>query len=129
MLIRMVLAVSAALLLTASGFAMDCPAEPGPGNREAAVRKAPTCKAALEVMTACAYGASGDLALGQVVRERCEADFPKTMSKAQRAVYDQGIKRCNTKYRNEDGTMYRSFEAFCRAELAAKIAAKPGKAK
>ena len=53
----------------------------------------------------------------------------KTISKAQRAAYEQGIKRCNTKYRNEDGTMYRSFEAFCRAELAVKTAAKLGNGK
>jgi hypothetical protein len=46
------------------------------------------------------------------------------MSKAERRVYDRGIKRCDEKYKNESGTMYRSFSAFCRATLARDTAAK-----
>ena len=92
--------------------------------REEAIRKAPTCKEALEVMDACAYVASGDTALGAAVVEKCEAGFLSELSKKQRRDYDREIKRCNTKYLRESGTMYRSFEAFCRAQLAVRTEAK-----
>ncbi len=81
------------------------------------------------MMEACAYTASGDVALGTAVNEKCEATFAGKLSKAQRTTYDRGIKQCDDKYKNESGTMYRSFSAFCRAELAVKTAAKFGKAK
>ena len=122
---RMVLALSTALMLAAPAGAKDCPTEDfGFEAREGAVRAAPSCKEALEVMEACAYGASGDTGLGQIVREKCEGGFLAKLNKAQRQTYDRGIKRCDDKYKNEDGTMYRSFSAFCRATLARDTAAK-----
>lgn len=92
----------------------------GPDAREDLIRKAPSCDAAMEQFEACAYGASGDTGLGQIVREKCEADFLRRLGKPERAAYAAAINRCNRKYRNESGTMYRSFEAFCRAEVAQK---------
>jgi hypothetical protein len=35
---------------------------------------------------------------------------------------------CDRKYQNEEGTMYRSFTAFCRAELAQRFSRQAGKA-
>ena len=125
MLDRTVLAILAVLLLAAPAQATDCPAE-GSGwqGREDAVRKAPTCNAALKVAEACAYGASGDTGLTNIVLEKCEAGFSARMSKAERRVYDRGIKRCDEKYRRQEGTMYRSMAAFCRAIFARDTAAK-----
>ena len=125
MLGRTVLALSAVLLLVAPARAQDCPSE-GSGweGRQDAVRKAPTCNAALKVAEACAYGATGDVGLTNIVMEKCEADFSAKMSKAQRKTYDRAIKHCDDKYKNESGTMYRSFAAFCRAILARDTAAK-----
>jgi hypothetical protein len=129
MLNRMVLAFSAILLLPAPGLAKDCPAQESTHEaREDVVRKAPSCKESLEVMEACAYGATGDVSLGQIVREKCEGDFLAKLSKAQRKTYDRAMKRCDDKYKNESGTMYRSFSAFCRATLARDTLAKFGKA-
>ena len=124
---RAILAVFAVLLMAAPA-ANAAPKDPkectaigeGPGAREELIRKAPSCEAAMEQFEACAYGASGDTGLGQIAREKCEADFLPSLGKSQRAAYDAAIKRCNRKYRNESGTMYRSFEAFCRAEVAQK---------
>ena len=68
---RMVLAMSAMLLIVNPVQAKDCPTEDlGYEAREDAVRKAPSCRAALEVMEACAYAASGDTGLGLIVHER-----------------------------------------------------------
>jgi hypothetical protein len=126
---RMVLALSAALLI-APAAAKDCPTQEFSHEaREEVVRKAASCKDSLEVMEACAYGASGDTGLGEIVMEKCEADFLTKLSKAQRQTYDRGIKRCDDKYKNQSGTMYRSFSAFCRATLARDSAAKFVKAK
>jgi hypothetical protein len=129
MLERTVFAVLAVVLLTAPLKAQDCPTE-GSGweGREDAVRKAPTCNAALKVAEACAYGAGGDTGLTNIVLEKCEAGFSARMSKAERRVYDRGIRRCDEKHRRQEGTMYRSMAAFCRAIFARDTAAKFAKA-
>ena len=117
-------------MLAAPVSAEDCPAEDsGWEAREAAVRKAPTCEQALKIADACAYGATGDTGLTNIVIEKCEAGFSRKMSKPQRRAYDRGIKHCDEKYRHKEGTMYRSAAAFCRAIFARNTAAKFAKAK
>lgn len=113
------------LFLAIPAAARDCPTQDfGWEAREAAVRKAPTCNEALAVAESCAFGASGDTGLSDIVIDKCEADFLTKLSKAQRQAYDAGIRRCNSKHRRQDGSMYRSMEAFCRAKLARDTAAK-----
>ena len=127
MLRRTVLAVSAMLLLAAPALAKDCPIQDvGWEAREEAIRKAPTCKQAMEIMDACAYGAGGDTGLGSAVRERCEPEFLPKLSKAQKRAYDREQRRCDRKYARQSGTMYRSFTAFCQAQSAVAHAAKFG---
>jgi hypothetical protein len=76
------------------------------------------CAGAMKVFRECAYTASGDIALGAAVEKKCEADFLSGLRGAQKKTYASQLKRCDDKYRNESGTMYRSFTAFCRAEVA-----------
>lgn len=86
-----ILALGTVLLLGLPVWAEDCPAEDsGWEAREAAVAKAPTCDRALKVAEFCAYGATGDTGLTNIVMEKCEADFSAKMSKAQRQSYDRG---------------------------------------
>jgi len=127
---RMILPMIAVVLLAVPARAQDCPAQ-GSGweGRQDAVRSAPSCNEALKVAESCAYGATGDTGLTNIVLEKCEADFFAKMSKGQRVSYDRGIKRCDEKYRRQEGTMYRSMAAFCRASLARDTAAKFAKAK
>jgi hypothetical protein len=121
---RMVLGVLAALTLTTPAAAKDCPTQEFSHEaREQAVRDAPTCQASLEVMEACAYGATGDTSLGEIVIEKCEADFLTKLSKAQRKTYEAEVKRCDAKARGgREGTMYISAAAFCRAGVAQRTA-------
>ncbi len=113
---HMVLAVSAMLLIATPLEAKDCPVEEFTLDaREAAIRKAPSCQEALEIMKACAYGAGGDTGLGEAVHERCEPEFLPKLSKAQKKAYDREQKRCDDKYAKQSGTMYRSATAFCQA--------------
>src|SRR5438093_13109256 len=102
MLDRLVLAVSAFLLLCmpTMAAAQDCPTL----DREAIeklLKNAPSCDKSMETFTACAYGAGGDIALGEIVTERCEVDFAAKLSKAERTTYDQKRKRCDRKYARE----------------------------
>jgi hypothetical protein len=133
MLERTVLTLLAVILLALPLQAKDCPVETWVEGtldaKEEAIRKAPSCKEAFAIMEACAYGAGGDTGLGEAVRQRCEPEFLPKLRKAQRRDYDRGIRRCNNKYRNESGTMYRSFEAFCRAQLMVRTAERFAKAK
>lgn len=119
MSLRSLLAAAALLGAIATVSAKECPVRDATlGAREDVIRKAHTCRRALQLMQACAYGASGDVALGAVVAAKCEGDFLSQLDKRERQAYDHNLGRCRRKYRNEVGTMFRSFEAFCRAGVA-----------
>lgn len=92
------------------------------------LRKASSCQRAVAVFEICQFGSSGDVGLGAAVTEKCEADFLGKLSAAQRRAYDGEQKRCSRKYLNKSGTMYRSFEAFCRAYVARNYSANALKA-
>jgi hypothetical protein len=87
-------------------------------DRIAQLEQAPTCRQAMARFEACAYGASGDIALGAVVIGKCEAGFLGKLTPARRKSYDRAQSQCARKYAKQSGTLYRSFEAFCRAKLA-----------
>jgi hypothetical protein len=111
----------AALVLAAApaGAAEECPTR-GLDPIEGVLREAPTCSRSLVLFQACAFGASGDVVLGAVVREKCERDFLDKLKPPDRKAYERAQNRCALKHRTRSGTMYRAFEAFCGAELAAK---------
>jgi hypothetical protein len=88
------------------------------------IRQAPSCRRAIAVFEICEFGASGDVALGAAATEKCEGDFLSKLSVTQKRAYDRGQKLCARKYQNEDGTMYRSFEAFCGAYVARDYSAR-----
>jgi hypothetical protein len=94
----------------------------------ASIGKAATCKAALDIFEACAGGASGDTEFGEAVTGRCERDFVSKLTKAQKNAYDREHERCDRKYAKKEGSMYISFAAFCRAEVAQKHALRYGTA-
>jgi hypothetical protein len=50
--------------------------------------------------------------------------YLRLLNAAKRRAYDREQKRCQRKYAHEDGTMYRSFEAFCGADVARNYSAK-----
>jgi hypothetical protein len=100
-------------------FAADCPAKSTMmDDVVVALKQAPGCDSAMAVFEACEFGTSGDVALGAVVTQKCEGDFLNRLKAPQKHTYQRELRVCDRKYRNEDGTMYRSFEAFCRAGVA-----------
>ncbi|MCP4618374.1 MAG: hypothetical protein GY844_18310 [Bradyrhizobium sp.] len=86
------------------------------------------CNRAMKVFRDCAYTASGDVQLGDAVEKKCEADFMPGLKAAQKKAYQREMRVCDEKYRNESGTMYRSFTAFCRAEVAQRYSQRALKA-
>ena len=83
-----------------------------------AINAAPGCERAMKLFEACEYGTSGDIHLGAAVEKKCERDFLARLKQRQKRLYLSEMRVCDGKYRNEEGTMYRSFTAFCRAEVA-----------
>ena len=90
------------------------------------ISAAPSCERAMAIFTDCQMSTSGDLHLGEAVEKKCESDFLGRLKPSQKAAYQREMDACERKHRNRDGTMnpafngtmYRSFEAFCRAEIA-----------
>ena len=114
-------AVLAVVLSFAAGpvWAEDCPAK----SRQMddiieALKASPSCDRAMEIFAACEFGTSGDLQFGAVVENKCEGDFLGRLRAPQKWTYRNQLARCDFKYRNQSGTMYRSFTAFCRANIS-----------
>jgi hypothetical protein len=83
-----------------------------------AIKATSGCDSAMKLFEDCEYSASGDVSLGAAVEKKCEADFLSRLSAPQKKAYQSKLQRCVDKYRHEDGTMYRSFTAFRRAEVS-----------
>jgi hypothetical protein len=113
-------ALAVVLALSAGdASAADCPAKStSMDDIVAALNASPGCDAAMKVFEACEYGASGDVDLGAVVEKKCEADFLARLKVSEKLSYQRQLRVCDRKYRNQSGTMYLSFTAFCRAEVA-----------
>jgi hypothetical protein len=93
-----------------------------------ALNEAPSCDRAMKIFEACEFGASGDVGLGAVVEKKCEGDFLARLKDPQKHLYQREMRVCDRKYRSEPGTMYLSFTAFCRAEVAQRYSRRALKA-
>src|ERR1019366_2570547 len=76
------------------------------------------CERAMKVFQDCEFGTSGDLRLGATVENKGERDFLGRLGAQEKQAYQREMLVCDRKYQNESGTMYRSFAAFCRADVA-----------
>ena len=84
----------------------------------AAVNAASGCDRAMKVFESCQSGASADVQFGDAVEKKCESDFLAGLKPPQTRVYEQEVQVCDNRHRNQSGTMYLSFNAFCRARVA-----------
>jgi hypothetical protein len=99
----------------------DCPAKsPSYDDRIAAISGAESCGAAMELLSACMFGASGDRGLSNRVIEICEADFLPALRPRRKAAYLAEKKGCARKHAAVEGTMRISAIATCEAMVAAK---------
>ncbi len=122
-------AVAVLLSWAGSAVAEDCPAKSTQMDDViAALNQAPSCDRAMNVFEACEYGASGDVQFGAVVEKKCEAGFLARLTPPQHRAYQGALRACDRKYEHQSGTMYLSFAAFCRAEVAQRYAHQAAKA-
>ncbi len=84
----------------------------------AVLDKASSCDRAMKVFEPCEYGASADVQFGAVVQKKGEADFLTRLRAPQKLTYQRELQACDRKHEHETGTMYLSFAAFCRADVA-----------
>jgi len=87
-----------------------------------AINATPGCEPAMKLFKDCEFGTSGDVQLGAAVEKKCEGDLLGRLAAAKKQAYQRELGVCDRKYRNESGTMYVSFTAFCRAEVAQRYA-------
>ena len=107
------------VLGAAPAIAEDCPAKSTQMEDIIdAINAAPGCDRAMKIFEACEFGASGDVQFGAAVEKKCEGDFLGRLTAPKKQAYRHEMRVCDRKYRNESGTMYLSFTAFCRAEVA-----------
>ncbi len=83
-----------------------------------AIGATPSCERAMNLFKNCAISSGGDAQLGAAVEKKCEGDFLSGLKPPSKLAYQREMRVCDRKYRNQSGTMYLSFTAFCRAEVA-----------
>ncbi len=93
-----------------------------------AIKAAPGCEHAMKIFNECSLGTSGDVRLGEAVENKCEGDFLGKLKASRKQAYRREMNACDRKYRNESGTMYRSFTALCRAEISQRYSVQALKA-
>jgi hypothetical protein len=123
MVSSMMVAAIAVLGFSVSAMADDCPVKIGSPSYMSdvikAVNAANGCYSASQVAQSCAMGSSGDGSIAGAARVKCEADFVKKAPKADLATYQALLQKCTNKYKNMQGTMYISMNAFCHLQVAA----------
>ncbi|MBI4724349.1 MAG: hypothetical protein HY765_05030 [Rhodomicrobium sp.] len=109
-----------------SGFAQaDCPVSGHSIDAIVqAIESAPDCQASHRTMSACLFGASGDVPLAEAVIKKCEASFLAKLTQSELRTYERERAACVTKYAKMQGTMYISAAAACEASVALRYSRK-----
>jgi hypothetical protein len=87
-----------------------------------AVKAAPSCAQAYEVMNVCRTNTGGDVALADIVVGACEKVFSPTLEPATAKAYKGARDACARRFAHRDGTMSASFQATCEAGVAVVFA-------
>jgi uncharacterized protein YecT (DUF1311 family) len=124
-MLRLLLAAAFSAFAASAALAGDACFGSDGEAMSAALKNAGSCRAALAKFSACAWGSSADLAFGDVVVKVCEGEFLAKLTPAGKANYEAEAGLCDYEHARQEGTMYRSAEALCRAEVASKFAATP----
>jgi uncharacterized protein YecT (DUF1311 family) len=112
-------------LLAASAAAKDACFGTDADAMSDALSKAGSCRAAFAKFSECAWGSSADLGFGDIVVKICEGEFLGKLSAAGKANYQDEAALCDYEHERQDGTMYRSMAAMCRAGVAQRYAETP----
>lgn len=94
---------------------------------EAAVNAAPDCERAYKTLEICQLGSSGDNALSDIVRKKCEPLFLGKANRSVKAAYKKKLTGCERIAKQNEGTMYFGLAAVCQARAARDFARKYAK--
>lgn len=119
---RLFVLLSVTMAAISSAQAVECPRPGAIDEVAAAIGGAATCAAAARLARACAVGAGGDVSLAAAAERVCERSFLSRSGPKASMAYRRQRAACRRKHQDESGTMYRSFEAFCGAEIARSYA-------
>jgi hypothetical protein len=113
---------------TLPAAAADCPVKPAEMDGIiAAVKAAPSCDTSMKIFEACQFGSTADVQFGDAVEKKCEAQFLSLISTSRKRVYEDQLGRCDEKFADKQGTMWRSATAMCRAGISQRYARRLGK--
>lgn len=108
------------LILSASAFAGECVDKNGkdifndPDAFQTEIASKEYCFQAVDLAESCAYGSSLDVSTAGIAYDICDGELKKqNPSKEDLTLLSSMKDRCTKKYENEDGTMYRSMNAYC----------------
>lgn len=94
---------------------------------EAVVKSAPDCERAYKTLEICQLGSSGDNALSDIVRDKCEPLFLGRASRGVKAAYKKKLTGCERIAKQNEGTLYLGLAAVCQARAARDFARKYAK--
>ncbi|MGD0643160.1 MAG: lysozyme inhibitor LprI family protein, partial [Roseiarcus sp.] len=83
------------------------------------------CRAAYALLSKCAWGSSADNQFSDIVVKACAGAFLNTLSPAGKGNYAAESELCDYEHQRQEGTMYLSQAALCRAEVALRFAGDP----
>ena len=92
-----------------------------------AIDKAPNCQRAFRILELCQLGSSGDNALSDAARRKCEPLFHDRLDAAGKNAWRKAVARCDKLAENNPGSLYQSFAALCLARAARDFAGKFGR--
>lgn len=114
------LALLASLAMTSNAFAAECVDAAGNDishdaeQFHAVIEAKDNCYGAAEMARACGWGSSIDVLTVDIAYGICEKELQAEKPKASDlALLKTMENRCMERYENEEGTMYRSFNAYC----------------
>jgi hypothetical protein len=100
-----------------------CPVETGvPADVAEAVRAAPSCAQAYEVLNVCRANAAGDVGLAAIVIDMCDKVFSPTLDPAASRAYAAARDACAKRFAHEGGVQGASHQALCEAGVAVVFA-------
>jgi len=82
----------------------------------AAIEGGGSCYVASGIAESCAFGSGLDVQFVSAATDICQSGFG-SMTTADKALYEKMLGKCAAKYRDFDGSLYRSMNAYCALEI------------